>query len=131
MNGNKLIEGENKEQVDNISSNQTVRSIELKSVLNPVNDDEHRKNTQSSIEEKDVKSSNDFEAAELNKANERQDAEKTIDIATNLMSEKDYVNSLRAPKLAGEVKQADIEINKVQVAEADKDRERVSLSSYD
>ena len=122
-NGNKLIEGENKEQVDNISSNQTVRSIELKSVLNPVNDDEHRKNTQSSIEEKDVKSSNDFETAELNKANERQDAEKTIDIATNVMSEKDYVNSLRAPKLAGEVKQADIEINKVQVAEADKDRE--------
>ncbi len=122
-NGNKLIEGENDEQAENISSNQKVRSIELKSVLNPVNDDEHRKNAQISIEEKDVKSSNDFEAAELNKANERQDAEKTIDIATNVMSEKDYVNSLRAPKLAGEVKQADIEINKVQVAEADKDRE--------
>ena len=30
---------------------------------------------------------------------------------------------MRAPKLAGEVKQADIEINKVQVTEADKDRE--------
>jgi len=122
-NGNKLIEGENNEQAENISSNQKVRAIELKTVLNPENDDEQRKNAQTSIEDKDLKSSSDFETTELKKANEREGAEKTIDIATNVMSEKEYVNSLRAPKLAGEVKQADIEINKVQVAEVDKDRE--------
>jgi PIN domain nuclease of toxin-antitoxin system len=122
-NGNKLIDGESNEQTENISSNQKVRAIELKTVLNPENDDEQRKNAQTSIEDKDLKSSNDFETTELKKANEREGAEKTIDVVTNVMSEKDYVNSLRAPKLADEVKQADIEINKVQVAEVDKDRE--------
>lgn len=68
------------EHEENITSNQKVRAIELKQTVNPVNDDDQRKDANLIIHNDNKKQEENFVSTEDKEANERQSADKQIHI---------------------------------------------------
>ena len=120
--GNKEFNDSKRELEDNIASDQAVRNIQLKPILDPQNDDLQRQAAQSSIEYKDEKTIHDLTSGELKKANERQEATKLVDNENTVISQKEYENSLRPGELSESVKIMDKSVEDIQLEKGENDR---------
>ncbi|MBI1838563.1 MAG: hypothetical protein HYR91_14965, partial [Flavobacteriia bacterium] len=120
-NDDHLIEQNKKEYEAEMSTDEKMKEIHLKEVLEPENDDEQRKNTQLAIEDKDKKLNSDFTSTEENKAKDRQDGYTNIDGAINKIAASEYEKSQRAPSLNEEIKKVEKETNDIHNEESVKD----------